>query len=502
MASEVVQLERRNLDENLSHKSQHEPDENCDEEEDKEDQEKEEFVSKFAPNFRKTTWISKIEKIMSQTNRSEVIEDGVKYTQVAYSASTTFDVFYSNRVKIFLPRVRIKEDLKGRVRICWTNSPGINFCVRYQNFIGEVKINDFDSGWVDDFLSWNTDRSFNHERDFSIGNIPEVTHWSMDVLEPKNCLFTIPFHYTYKKNVSIPMHLLPKGADVTHVLTFYQDPLLHLLRLEVLYGDQWTPVATMNMIGDFVDCDEFQDPILTAKYVHLSDMERSARRKEAKENKFIIPVHEVITVKSPNELFYGKKGEIPLRTDVPVFGVFFKSVNVVAESNNNRCNYSSNPYDIRLGKFPTSENSLFYEKLEKFKLSPEMMSCTDLRENFRNIPSTPGRWAYAISLNPFETTGQVGVIFSQKISVHLQSSYQDPNGVKIAERKTSEKNQDRDALIKMVLRKTNSSVAASSSSSDIVDKNNPFRTEVRLLTSRELHFSFNKEKGDFIIELI
>lgn len=520
MASRIVQMERTNLEGNKSHLSQHEPEDLCGDDENNRNRDdgsddEEEIDSKFAPDFCKTMWHSKEEKPMDQTKRSEdVSPEGIKYTEAVYEADTTFDILYSNRLKITFPEVKVKKSYLGKVRIAWTNNPAICYCVQYVCTVDNIVSNDFDSGWIDDYMMWGTDRGFNKDRDFSIGNIPQMVDWTETSIRRKVCIFTVPFHYTYERNGAIPMDLLPNGAKVSHTLKFYQDPLKYLLRVEVFDDEEqvWKPLTDRDSIHKFVDCGDFQDPVLVAKYAHLSQLERIERKNMAIQSKIVIPVHSVEVIKNPNKARYGTIDKNFLQTEDPVLAVFWKSLNVEAEKINNRCNYTTDPRDVRRGQCPTDYNALYYEKIRKFLLTSEEMRAVDLTENFPNIPTGTGYGAYANSMNPFSLRGTVGVIYSQNISVRLESSYVRPNSRSEVHQDKNDDDVDPDSLIKMVLNRNNkksSSIAASSSSSlssnfDEENEDCSFRTEIRCLISKEFHFSYSDEKdvNDFVVEYL
>lgn len=521
MAKKAAQLELERMLSDESHRSQHVPVNHCqlDDQSDDGEDVTEDIASIWYRNFSKIFWYSVTEEPFEHLRSTPDSELGDILTTSVYKVNPSFHYLKGNEIQIPIPAVSVKEPLKDKVRIAWTHNLGINYIQKTWIKIGDVKINEFDPGWLDDYMNWATEPSLSKQLNYSIGNVPELTTWNTS-LNRKTCIFSIPFFYTYSGGSALPLFLLDSQTQVTQSLSYFSDPIKYLLRIEGTKdnGKTWRPIGRKTNYRKLISFNKFQDPVFSGDYGTITDEEKDD---VIAEGAVAIPVHDVSIFKGSNDIGYGRDDPIKLHTSDPVIGMFWKALNVEAENNNYRTNYTTDANDVNLGVSPITSSEFKYGKVTRFRKSSEQMKSINMRKNFSNIPNLNGYHAYPFSQNPFHVRGHTGVIFSNDPEHILTCTFTNPSQTNRLNEIQEDNDQDLSDILDSLMSEnengdhyfgSSSSEAASSSGSSEASVGHKihsghndkaiFRTEVRVLVWRELQFRYDKEKAGFDFDYI
>src|SRR3990167_9651167 len=504
MAKSAAQIELRRMLEDVTHMSQHVPINTCNK--DSDDVEEEEIATIYKRNFVKTFWYSS-PKEQFELLRSSPVPDDRDLTKAVYKVNSTMDYLRSNEIQIPLPAVSIKADPRydSKFRIAWTPNPGVNSIVEVEFCVGDIVINKLDTGAIDDYMKWGTPHAHNEIRDYSIGDVASLTSWSKS-LPAKTCIFTLPLFYTYSGGSSFPLFLLDSQTQVTHSLTYWNAPILRLLRLEMLVQidgvNTWKPVVSKEKYLHLINHGKIHSPIFIGEYGMITDDEKG---ETVAEPQIAIPIHSFVTLRGDNLIKYGSSDILKLKTDDPVIAMFWKAINVDAEGRNNRTNYTTNPDDIRLGYSPVSSSCLRYGETVKFRLNSDQMRSINMFKTFPNVPTVNGYNAFAFSQNPFGVRGHTGVIFSNDPVCTLVCNFTDPSNTNYNNSVNENEDKSPDDIINEILNEIGhvsaaSSSEASSSELRVEQDGCKFRAEVRLLLWKELQFT--KGKNSYELEYV
>lgn len=524
MAKSAAQIELKRMLDDVSHRSQHMPinicsnGDNDDSESDEfHDTESEEIASIYKRNFVKTFWYSNPIELFESLQTSPIVDSRGELIRTVYRVDPKMDYLQSNEIQIPLPAVSLKQKPKSKcnLRIAWTPNPGVNSIVEVDFRVGDIVINKLDTGAIDDYMKWGNPLAQNSIRDDSIGDVASLTSWNTS-LPAKTCIFTLPMFYTYSGGSAFPLFLLDSQTQVTHRLTYWNSPIQELLRIEIetdVKGTKiWRPIAKKETYPYLVNHGKIHSPIFTGEYGMITAEEKEETYQE---DKIAIPIHDMLTVRSPNTIKYGSAHTFGLESTDPVIAMFWKAVNVDAERRNNRTNYTTNPDDIRLGQSPISSTEFRYGETDKFRRSSDQLRSMNMLKVFPNVPVVNGYGAFAFSKNPFAVRGHTGVIFSNDPPCKLTCSFTDPSNIYSFNSINENANKSHEEIVKELLDKLDQvsvsdvdASAASSSSSpssgspsgfddnsedQLISKSDrskdEFRPEVRLMLWKELQFT-------------
>ena len=148
---------------------------------------KNQIKSRFSCTIKKNAWSAHNKVKMSFTaEKSEVI----------YTSSKKYDVLFGSEMHISLLHIKVKEDYKNKIEICYPHNPGHNICHR-----GELKVDDDHHAYIDDiWLDTHSQRFMKvgaGKRDLynrMVGNLPCLEDWSTE-LPGMNLLVPQPYYY-------------------------------------------------------------------------------------------------------------------------------------------------------------------------------------------------------------------------------------------------------------------------------------------------------------------
>lgn len=498
--STASQIELSAMEGDVSHSSLHTLVDVCKADENSPNVEEPEPIEAiFGYELRKTFWYSFYEETMEKLRSSKEVDDEKReYIRTVYKVNMGMDILVNNKISIPIPAVSLLDKHHKDFRIAWTPNVGVNSVVKSIFMVDGITLNTLDTGAIDNHMKWAVPHSQNNIRDFSIGSTPSLCSWSTS-LPRKNCVFTIPFFYTYGYNSAFPLYLLNSQSDVLHILDTWQSPIQELLRVECRAdGKTWKKWPKENYSNVLVS--EKLTPVTWSCEYAMTTNEQKDQNRDF--SSLGIQFHDFITFKVNNSSdLNSTAGPVQLKSADPVLAIFWNTVNINAETENNKTNYSTNQDDLYNGHSPAIYSTLKYGDVTKFRVTEDDMKSITQLKKFPNVPTEPGYCVHAFSGKPFGIDGHTGVIFHNDLQVNLTCRLASPSSAYLTN--TSEKQaKNTEDIVSSVI----SSLAESSSGSSLgIEGESPikntYRTEARLLVWREIHLE-KQTNGTYKISVV
>jgi hypothetical protein len=374
---------------------------------------KEDIISDFYKKFFKCTW--------SSNNLMKLKQTLISQEEVNYSVSCLPHLLRYTYLRISIPEIRIKENLKENYRIAWTHNLGNNIVVRASFQEGETVFQTYDSYWLDifpQFFMKNNDFQ-NHLK--SIGSIPELENFSSRL--PRKVLSVFqPWYYSYDSALAFPIFYKGKETRAEHNY-FFRRKLVDLLRVSVLRDKTWVNLnkdEIAEVLHSIIEMDEedysvnkdgmIQIPELWGRYYYLSDAEIKYLMECQKERVYYI--RDLISFESDNLLQDGSSFVLDLKNNYPCLAIFWVAENNNAKLLNSYSNYSNSIEGN--GTDPINSISFYHGNLAKLEnLSIDHFYIGDARITFPSCPKEQGYYAFAIASNVNSYHAESGLVFSK-----------------------------------------------------------------------------------------
>lgn len=456
------------------------------------------YGTPFFRPFKQVLWHSGTPIRLEIANTSES-SDGL-YTTISYRVSSGVSVdgnktklrFYSNRylftttAKFPFPGIKVKPEHVGKVRIAWCRDAPIYYCHRSEFKINEVVYDSLTSSWIDDYYSWNRDCPLDDFNE-SVLNLPHMLEWSQE-LKPDIAEYVLPHFYSYSHASSFPLFLVDENMKVYQEITFPKNIAAHLLRVQVLDGDDWIPVE-FNDVKSLLDVDKAGLPVLLCDFLDISPEEADQNRTE---DVITIPIQRVISMQRSNTTKGGISDEISISGSDPVVAVFVKAKNVEAVKYNDRGNCVDTLEETSTSKFSLSTLKMNYGQVEKFCYHQEDVRSNRMLRFFSSIPYRRGRYAHAFSINPFNPVKLAGMYPDSELKCVLSCLM---TGKK-SEQVLDDVSEEQDIISSILARNRHRSMEKEESEL----ASSYYRPEVNLLTHNDLVFTKN-DNGTYDIKL-
>lgn len=391
-----------------------------------------EFKTVFFKGFNSTIWhgFSKTQlKVESNpVMRKEFMRRNLNVTITTFKVDNTNDFLVRTTAIIEPPRVSVKDEIKGKVRIKWCKYLGPSTCLECTFKSGDVVLDHFSSGWIRNFFDWAYGPENRDVINNSVGNIPSLTEWTT-TLESKELRFRLPFFYSYPEDnltAAFPIFLLGSQSLLTKTLTHPTDMVDALLRVEVTEdGEHWTPSPIDKPPHALLNIGPQSSPALEVRYGRIMDGEKANFCYDEEDNlikEIIYPIHRVSERTDKDYTLPGKTSTFSLNGG-PIVAVFPSGINGDSIDCKEWYNFTTDGNDHTKGKSSLTKIDIYYDQVLKESIRPSNMECMETLENFPGQPISKGRFYHSWTPRPFKTDGMVGAVFEKAYNCHVICTY-------------------------------------------------------------------------------
>ncbi len=361
--------------------------------------------SKFFCEIRKTSRSTHVPCPLTRTSESNLD---------VYTATSKFDYLMYTYLATTLPAIRIKENRRDKVEICWTRNPFHNIIrhgsLRFDGDSGP----EIPGGWLDIHCQFfmKSGARFPQHYDYMIGNVSCLVKWSSYL--PKFPISSPqPWYYSESISQAIPLFLCSMGG-VSHVYDFRLE-LKDLIRMRAKLKDgSWHDIQ-YNQSHIIADTFTVPTPIMIGRYSKISPPEIEWHKEISHEVVATTVMH--FGTNNPNTA--GDDVPIKIHTNTPVRALFFVAECQLARELNNRSNYTTNPYDSSRGFNPIRRVT------HRYNSKPALIQKgyqADRIEPWYHALSAPGEMGYNMyshSYNSGSLNADIGLTYTQKLGAEL-----------------------------------------------------------------------------------
>lgn len=440
--------------------------------------------SKSSYILEKSTWRTKV--------RDELKMD-MDGGNCRYTPNYGFDHLHSSTIEFTLPELKIKDEFKDHIEICWPPNVGHNVISEGSLYLDNSKAQNISTKWLD-VHSWAyVDKVEKYDR--LIGNVPCLTQWTTHL--PQYSI-SVPQVWFYNH----PEHPLPIiGGDNKAV----NSQIYHQYKFQLKVSDLLRIRVREKAETDFKPCefskelfitDSFmiETPKMFGKFSMFTDEERKLFRE-----KILTPnegdtyyIEDIIQTHSSNPATYGSTVNFSLNEKSPVKAYFWMAENLAASKQKNHSNYTTNTEDCNTGYNPCVKYEIRYGTNIKdtgTHHTSELTECYDMFSGNNNIHG------YNVYCNCFDT-GTVHpepAIVLEKLKGILTITLGDSNPYRIPSTQKIEKPEDGRLDISTII--SNNKNRAH----EVISDETTFTVYLILLTIKKIQMRWSDKKVDFQI---
>lgn len=404
-----------------------------------------------------------------------------------YTATSKFDYLLHTYLATTLPFVRVKEDRKDFVQICWTKNPFHNIIrhgsLKFDNDTGA----EIPGGWLDIHSQFfmKSGARFDKLYDHMIGNVNCLIKWSTFL--PKFPISSPqPWYYSESISNAIPLFLCSMGG-VSHTYDFrleLKDLLRMRCKLQHDEDDKWhnIPFEPSHIITGKL---RVPTPVMIGRYTKISAPEIEWHKEKSHTHEIVATTVRHFGTSNPSPA--GEDVSIKIHTNTPVRALFFVAECQMARELNNRSNYTTNPYDSTKGFNPIKRITHSYN-LETALVQEDYQS--DRTEPWYYAASAPeelGYGMYSHGYAPGSLCADIGLTYTGKLDAELNFHINTSNPL-IDESVINDSSSSREGLNESLVK------AVNRSSKKIVGKDEHYYVHVYALTCNIINFTHDDKK--------
>ncbi len=369
--------------------------------------EEEEMSSNFCNRSYKVFWYS---------NSSQKVES-TGDEPVTYTFGSNFHVLNSTYLRVKLPELRVSDQYKDTVRICWSHNVAHNIVRKATFMVGDTELPSFDNVWLDMNSQWLVKGDKDQMRHLSMGNVTFLEEWN-NFLPSFSASFDQPFFYSRDNTSGYPLYLNKKPVKQVYI---FRLEIAKLLRMQEKVSGTWTDIEIdMKKLTQKVK--DIKTPELWARYICLSEEEINHEKCKAYHTMY---VEDIISCDASNEQQYGSVVETGITCENPCRAFFWNAQNTTAAEFNNHSNYTTNSGNVYTGWSPLSLTRFVYGSSKKFTLEHDQTSRQEGMNMFPRCPGEQGYHAHAVSVDCLSPDRETGIIFADlgaKLSAKLENT--------------------------------------------------------------------------------
>lgn len=366
----------------------------------------EEIISSFYQPFMKCTWYT------SLPMRLKCTSDG---DETIYAVNDSFHFLNYTYMRFVLPHVRVKPELKGRVRIAWCHNVGSNITLQACFKEDDETYHTWDHVWADIYSQFyqyhGAGKRENHN--VGVGNVSCLEEWS-EALPAYPINIDQPWFYSTSPTMAFPIFFKNSLTRAEHRYTFRRK-ITDLLRVQIMGKDRkWKDVANSKIASRYIEGDYKSDTIKTpelwGRYSYITENEVSWHKCRTER---VFYTHDVEVCDTANPSVFGANAEIDLHTTNPCLAFFWVAENVNATAIRNFSNYTTDDNDIYSGWDPVRNTTLLYGTAKRLDNMPsDHFSIAEPRKHFPSAPNERGYHGYSFAGDSTNIHADIGVVLS------------------------------------------------------------------------------------------
>lgn len=348
------------------------------------------FKSSF--EVEKTTWRTKIR------DELKMDADGGRYR---YTPNYGYDHLHSSTIEFTLPEIKVKDEFKKHVEICWSPNIGHNVIKEGALYLDNGKAQTITTKWLD-MHAWAYIKNVKKYNKL-IGAVPCLTTWSKHLPQYP---ISVPQIWFYK-NVEHPLPIIggdnkSVNSSIYHQYRFELN-IANLLRIRVREGDddEFKPCVFKK---EFFSTETLtiSIPKMFGKFSIFTPTERELFRTNLlhPDKNYAYYIEDIIEIKYPNISKYGDTVPFNISEKSPVKAYFWFAENIKSRRQNNLSNYTTNAEESSHGYNPCIKYELKYGT--NIKDNGEF-NRSELTESYEMFPGTSDVIGYNVYCNCFDT---------------------------------------------------------------------------------------------------
>lgn len=360
----------------------------------------EDLESRFYYEFRKTSWSTHMPVKMKCT----ASDDGL-----VYQGTFKFDFLLYSYMRQKLPPLKVKENFKKTIQICWPHNPGLNILKDASLKSDDDIIQAFDNIWLNMHSQFyrKSGGGKDAHHNLMIGNVPFLQGWTHYLPE---YMLDVPQPWYYSRNEVVAMPLfLCSLSSITHNYKV-RSKLSEMLRMRARANEEseWKDIKFNPKYLEGVGPeDTLPIPELWGRYALITDDEREWRKTQ--KNK--VYIEDIVIHSSDDPTRYGSTVPIGLQTEMPTKAIFWVAENLEATKYNNYSNFTTNSTDLYDGWNPIMSTKLTYGSTPRVELDSDSFDRIEPWYHFPSAPYQSGYNAYSISYDSSSINADIGMVF-------------------------------------------------------------------------------------------
>lgn len=369
--------------------------------------------SRFSHDMQKYAWGVHSKEVLKSylgNNKDEII----------YEVSSKYDTLFATEMHITLLPIRVKEEKRKTVEICYTHNPGHNI-----PYYAELKVDDdhlqtIDSVWMDInsqfYMKPGSGKYESYQK--RIGNVSILLDWNTELPGFK---LNVPQPFYYSKDTRIALKILRNSSSkITYHYNIKRD-IKRFIRMRVRKSehDEWKEIPC-NM--KYLEVKGGKDklipiPELWGRYSLMNDDERNwqietLKMENAKMNTLYI--EDIYREDTSDSKEVGTTVKVPIKSKYPCKALFWVAQNEKAKLTNNYSNYTTNLDDISFGWNPCGNLTINYgdSESESVPMSREHYEDSESWDFFPSSPQEYGYNAISYSFDQSTLNGDTSIILS------------------------------------------------------------------------------------------
>jgi hypothetical protein len=337
----------------------------------------------------------------SQANHIKVRMDQVpmKEGEIKYTASQKFDNLLKIEAHITLLPIKVKEEYKKTVTICYHHNLGHN--ILYE---GECKLDNEHYGYLNSQYLDIHSQYFVKKRNLynrMIGNIPCLEEWNTEL--PAIPLI-VPQPYSFSRNPRVSIPLLKSTKNIVTFEYKVKTKLTDLIKMRVLTKDgvyKVLPICNLKYL-ETKNATNIPIPEMWGRYSEMTDAERNWRKsidmKTGEPIKQVIYVEDIEKISSKNPITIGTKETLSLASSIPTKHIFW----MAGLTDAGFSNYTTNKNDVYKGYNPCAKAAIKYGSSDRVEeCGQEHFSLSEAFDfPWENTPCEDGYNVHTYTFNP------------------------------------------------------------------------------------------------------
>ena len=371
----------------------------------------EDVTSVFHETFLKLLWYSSVLMSLESKNIGDV---------TIYTVNNTYFHFLQyTYLRFITPPIKVKDEYKDKVRICWCHNLGSNVSEVASFEVDDIKLQEIDNVWQDIHPQFFQKGGAGMRENYNIGvgNVSCMEDWSTFIPSyPINVEH--PWFYSQHSAFAFPIHHKSTQTRAVHKYTFKRK-LGNLLRMQIKAGDKWKSIKPNTKYINRSTDDELPLPELWGRYAKCSDnlMNYVVKSECAPKTVYI---RDIVRCDCSNPNIYGTNSVNKLLCSNPCLSIFWVAENMKASDLNNRSNYTTNVHELYKGWNPIKKVTFKYGSEELIKDMPsDHFSLSQARKHFMSAPAETGYNAYSWAYGDTRFHSDIGVVLDNNMNAEL-----------------------------------------------------------------------------------